>query len=212
MKRCLMAALAALIIFSGILGPNAQADDAPSSVLFENVRVFNGTSGRLSSPVNVLIVGNTIQSISTLPITVSSGTSLTRIQAGGRTLMPGLIDAHVHLMFSNVSQAVILMGDIGYVNLAAGKAAHEMLMRGFTSVRDLGGPVFGLKRAIDEGLWQDRASGRPVRSFHRQAAMVISGCRRTFRLALATTPMANASARLLLPIALMRCASGCVNS
>lgn len=58
MKRCLMAALAALIIFSGILGTNAQADDAPSSVLFENVRVFNGTSGRLSSPVNVLIVGD----------------------------------------------------------------------------------------------------------------------------------------------------------
>ncbi len=152
MKRYLMAALAVLILFNDILGPNAQATDVPPSMLFENVRVFNGSSDRLSSPTNVLIVGNTIKVISTVPVTVPSDTSVTRIQGGGRTLMPGLIDAHVHLMFSNVSQAVILMADIGYVNIAAGKAAHEMLMRGFTSVRDLGGPVFGLKRAIDQGL------------------------------------------------------------
>lgn len=79
MKRYLMAALARLLIVSGILGQNAQANDAPPSVLFENVRVFNGTSGRLSLPANVLIVGNTIKSISTEPVTVPSGTSVTRI-------------------------------------------------------------------------------------------------------------------------------------
>ena len=66
--------------------------------------------------------------------------------------MPGLIDAHTHLMFASVPQLVILTADIEFVNLAAGKAATEMLMRGYTSVRDLGGPVFGLKRAIDSGI------------------------------------------------------------
>ena len=65
---------------------------------------------------------------------------------------PGLIDAHTHLMFATVPQLAVLTGDIGFLNLAAGKAATDMLMRGFTSVRDLGGPVFGLKRAIDLGL------------------------------------------------------------
>ncbi|MFN3670469.1 MAG: amidohydrolase family protein [Bosea sp. (in: a-proteobacteria)] len=66
--------------------------------------------------------------------------------------MPGLIDAHVHMMFATVPQLAILTADIGYVNVAAVKAAQEMLLRGFTSVRDLGGPVFGLKRGIDQGL------------------------------------------------------------
>ena len=63
--------------------------------------------------------------------------------------MPGLIDAHTHIMFETVPQAAVLTSDIGFVNVAAMKAANDMLMRGFTSIRDLGGPVFGLKRGID---------------------------------------------------------------
>jgi imidazolonepropionase-like amidohydrolase len=66
--------------------------------------------------------------------------------------MPGLIDAHTHIMFTIVSQQVALVSDAGFLNVAATKAAHDMLMRGFTSVRDLGGPAFGLKRGIDAGL------------------------------------------------------------
>jgi imidazolonepropionase-like amidohydrolase len=66
--------------------------------------------------------------------------------------MPGLIDAHTHVMFEGVSQANLLTADIGFVNVAAVKAAHDMLMRGFTSIRDVGGPAFGLKRGIDAGI------------------------------------------------------------
>jgi imidazolonepropionase-like amidohydrolase len=129
------------------------AQDAQrSTVLFENVRIFNGTSEDLSSPSNVLVIGNVIASISTGPISPSAGSPTTRIQGAGRTLMPGLIDAHTHIMFTIVSQQVALISDAGFLNVAATKAAHDMLMRGFTSVRDLGGPVFGLKRGIDSGL------------------------------------------------------------
>ena len=128
------------------------ADPQATAVLFENVRIFDGTSDRLSAPSNVLVVGNVIQTISTAPIPTPAGVTLTRIAGGGRTLMPGLIDAHTHLMFATVPQAAILTADIGFVHIAAGKAATDMLMRGFTSVRDLGGPIFGLKRAIDTGL------------------------------------------------------------
>jgi imidazolonepropionase-like amidohydrolase len=66
--------------------------------------------------------------------------------------MPGLIDAHTHVMFATLPQAAILTSDLGFINIAAAKGAGDMLMRGFTSVRDLGGPVFGLKRGIDAGM------------------------------------------------------------
>ncbi len=124
----------------------------PTAVLIENVRIFNGTSDRLSAPSNVLVVGNTIKAISTAALAVPKDHAAVRIAGGGRTLMPGLIDAHTHVMFATLPQAQVLTGDIGFVNVAAVKAANDMLMRGFTSIRDLGGPVFGLKRGIDAGL------------------------------------------------------------
>ncbi len=124
----------------------------PTGVLFENVRVFDGKSKSLTPPGNVLVIGNVIQTISTSPITPPADMAVTRIAGGGLTLMPGLIDAHTHLMFSMLSQAAILTGDIGFINVVAVKGAKDMLMRGFTSARDLGGPVFGLKHGIDSGL------------------------------------------------------------
>ena len=75
----------------------------------------------------------------------------TLIEGGGRTLMPGLIDSHWHTMMVRPTPAALLMGDIGHLNLVAGAEATDTLMRGFTTVRDVGGPAFGLKRAIDEG-------------------------------------------------------------
>ncbi len=132
-------------------GAEAQAPP-PAAVIFENVRIFTGASAQLSSPSHVLVVGNTIKTISSAPIADPPAAPVTRIRGEGRTLMPGLIDAHTHLMFATVSQAVLLSGDVGFLNVAAVKAAGDLLLQGFTSVRDLGGPVFGLKRGIDLGL------------------------------------------------------------
>jgi imidazolonepropionase-like amidohydrolase len=140
-------------VLLGLVAPDASPAEPPQAgVVFENVRIFDGTSDHLSAPSSVLVTGNVIQAISTGPIPAPPGAALVRIAGGGRTLMPGLIDAHTHLMFATIPQATILTADIGFVHIAAAKAATEMLMRGFTSVRDLGGPVFGLKRAIDQGL------------------------------------------------------------
>jgi imidazolonepropionase-like amidohydrolase len=73
------------------------------------------------------------------------------IDGGGRTLMPGLIDMHWHTLLVRPSHAELLTIDVGYLNLLAGAEATATLMRGFTTVRDMGGPAFGLKHAIDEG-------------------------------------------------------------
>jgi imidazolonepropionase-like amidohydrolase len=148
-ERLLKALLAVCCVTVSVV----QAQEVrPTTVLFENVRIFDGTSSTLSAPSQVLVRGNRIETISTKPIPTDRRADTRIIQGGGRTLMPGLIDAHTHIMFATVPQMVVLTSDVGYLNVAAVKAANDMLLRGFTSIRDLGGPVFGLKRGIDTGL------------------------------------------------------------
>lgn len=117
---------------------------------FRNVKIFDGHSDRLSAPSNVRVKGNRIERISAEPLPPDPAATV--IDGGGRTLMPGLIDNHWHTMFVRPSPALMMSADPGYINLIAGDEAGDTLMRGFTTVRDLGGPSFGLKRAIDEGV------------------------------------------------------------
>ena len=129
------------------------AQQAPGAVtLFQNVRIFDGKSKALSAPSNVLVRGNKIERISMAPIAVDRRADTRIIEGGGRTLMPGLSDMHWHAMMVRPTPAQLLSSDVGYTSIQAGVEATATLMRGFTTVRDLGGPVFGLKRAIDEGL------------------------------------------------------------
>lgn len=128
-----------------VIGEAAVADDA---ILFRNVRIFDGNSPELSEASNVLIEGNLISEISVDPIEV--GADVTIIDGDGDTLMPGLIDAHWHAMLIGVPPDATLSA--GYFNLVAAVEAEATLMRGFTTVRDMGGPSFDLKRAIDSGL------------------------------------------------------------
>ena len=130
----------------------SQTEEPVASTLFRRVRIFDGISTALSEPVDVLIRGNVIERISVEAIQVDDLANVTVIAGEGRTLMPGLIDAHVHMVMSTLPIALMMTSDPNYSMLRTGKAATEMLMRGFTSVRDLGGPTFGLKRAIDEGF------------------------------------------------------------
>src|SRR6202044_775023 len=130
---------------------HAQTPTATPVTLFRNVRVLS-KEGMLSSPANVLVRGNVIERISTSPIPTDPGATTKVIEGGGRTLMPGLIDAHAHILMQSIPMSVAMTADIGYLNLVAGKAANDMLLRGFTTIRDLGGPSFGLKLAIDQGI------------------------------------------------------------
>ncbi|MBF2048229.1 MAG: amidohydrolase family protein [Leptolyngbya sp. IPPAS B-1204] len=131
--------------------PNPPSQ-APTNTLFENVRIFDGVSEQLSAPSNVLVVGNKIQTISTGSIPVPDG-GITRINGEGRVLLPGLIDAHIHLFMETSTEEDLVAATTAPERLLqqAQENATAMLMRGFTSGRDVGGPAFELKRSIDRG-------------------------------------------------------------
>ncbi|MEH2626996.1 imidazolonepropionase-like amidohydrolase [Bradyrhizobium sp. AZCC 1719] len=149
LRRLISATPVCALIFSTSV---AQAQQTSGAItLFNNVRVFDGRGTSLSEPTNVLVRDNLIETISRTPISVDRSATTMIVDGGGRTLMPGLIDVHWHAMLIRVTPAQSF-GDVGYVNLVAGSEATDTLMRGFTTVRDVGGPVFGLKSAIDEGV------------------------------------------------------------
>jgi len=148
----LLLAVLGLSRASAVQGSPSPVPAVEAAALFQNVRVFDGKSGTVSAPSNVLVIGRAIQRISIAPITVDPKLTLTVIEGGGRTLMPGLIDAHWHAFMASTPQMVLMTADPSYLLLLAARQAEATLMRGFTTVRDLGGPVFGLKRAIDEGV------------------------------------------------------------
>ncbi|WP_410012427.1 amidohydrolase family protein [Sodalis sp. C49] len=120
--------------------------------LFQDVRIFDGKSTALSGPANVLVKNGVIARISADPIAVDNGDHAQVIAGNGRVLMPGLIDAHWHAFMAATPQIMLMTASPDYLQMRAAHEAGDTLMRGFTTVRDLGGPVFGLKRAIDEGL------------------------------------------------------------
>jgi imidazolonepropionase-like amidohydrolase len=120
--------------------------------LFRNVRIFDGKADKLTDPRNVMVHGNIIERVSSGTLPMPADANVTVIDGGGRTLMPGLIDAHWHAMYVRPTPQSVATADPGYTNLLAGAEATDTLMRGFTTVRDVGGPTFSLKRAIDEGI------------------------------------------------------------
>jgi imidazolonepropionase-like amidohydrolase len=136
------------------LGPEEAAPILPAGgvTVFQNVRIFDGKNAALSAPSSVLVRGNIIEQISATPAATQTDADVRVINADGRVLMPGLIDAHWHMFMAAVSPAILVTADPGYLNLLAARQAEATLMRGFTTIRDMGGPVFGLKRAIDEGV------------------------------------------------------------
>lgn len=157
LKACAARAVSSLILPAIILlcfnaAARAQGAAAPadsSATLFQNVRIFDGKHAALSPPSNVLVVGGVITQVSTGPLQAPPNARV--IAGGGRVLMPGLTDMHWHAMLVRATPAQMLASDAGYTTLLAAAEANATLMRGFTTVRDMGGPAFSLKRAIDEG-------------------------------------------------------------
>jgi imidazolonepropionase-like amidohydrolase len=140
----------ALISFSSIA--QSQTVPAPAKqVLINNVQIFNGRDEKLITG-NVLIVNNLISKISAAPIPTNKSGETKIIDGKGKFLMPGLIDNHMHMILAASTLSQMQQGDIGAAFIRAGAEAGNVLYRGFTSVRDFGGPSFGLKQTIDAGV------------------------------------------------------------
>ncbi|MFQ3665853.1 MAG: amidohydrolase family protein [Sphingomonadaceae bacterium] len=136
-----------------LLAVPAAAQPAAGDTLFRNVRVFDGTSAQLSAPTDVLVRGNSIARIAPGQ---AAGKDTYVIEGRGRTLMPGLIDMHVHMVFTSMTMQSLLAPGLTpeQATAMAAAEAEKMLLRGFTAVRDVGGPVFALKDGIDQGRFR----------------------------------------------------------
>jgi imidazolonepropionase-like amidohydrolase len=139
-------ALATLAVPAG--PTRAQSVEKSERILIRNARIWDGTGDALTTARSLLVAGNRIASISEKDID-PGGAKV--IDAGGRVMIPGLIDAHTHLSMVRGLSDLRNRYDWMYIGAASGAEAHAMLLRGFTTVRDLGGPTTGLARAIDEG-------------------------------------------------------------
>ena len=127
------------------------AKASPDVTLITNVNVFDGINEKLLKNVNVVITGNLITKVSEQPLAVAGGTV---IDGGGRTMIPGLIDMHWHSAYASIPMQVGLTSDHAYHLLIGAKSNERVLMRGFTTVRDVGGNVFSLAKLTDAGVYQ----------------------------------------------------------
>ncbi|MGL5115983.1 MAG: amidohydrolase family protein, partial [Beijerinckiaceae bacterium] len=132
-------------------GHAAFAQGSSPAIVFRNIRVFDGKSPQLKAGMMVVVESGKITSVSAGSAAVPAGATV--IDGAGRTLMPGLIDAHAHITMSASSMGDLTDDNVppATVSQRAEAEAEATLMRGFTAVRDMGGPVFPLKKSIDSG-------------------------------------------------------------
>jgi len=148
MLRAMLAGLQ-LLVLARAMPAMAQEARPASGVLITNANVFDGQNETLAIGMSVLVEGNKITKIAK---SIPAPAGATVIDAKGKVLMPGLTDAHWHSMFNFWPISKVMAADFGLLSIAASKAARETLMRGFTTVRDVGGNVFPIARATNSGL------------------------------------------------------------
>jgi imidazolonepropionase-like amidohydrolase len=143
-----------ILTFSFLLNICINAQN--TTLLINNVQIFNGKDEKTIAG-NVLIINNLISKISTNPITTDKSGFTKIIDGKGKFLMPGLIDVHWHAIMTATTLENLMDGESGYAFIKAADEANNTLLPGFTAVRDLGGPTFGLKKAIEEDVIEEGA-------------------------------------------------------
>ena len=121
-----------------------------SAILFTNAAVFDGQGSELRRGAEVLVADGLVQEISEREIHRPGDCEV--VDLGGRTLMPGLIDAHVHIWATDLDILKLLRRRTEYLAAFAYRSLRQMLDRGFTTVRDAGGTDLGYTLALAEGL------------------------------------------------------------
>ncbi|SFU21377.1 metal-dependent hydrolase family protein [Sedimentitalea nanhaiensis] len=138
------------VLPEGVVG---EIETTSIKMKFENVvirgaQIFNGCDETLID-ADVLVSGQLIAQIGP---DLEAPEGAFEINAEGQTLMPGLIDAHWHGVFAEATIGQLALTGEGYWNLLAAKAQNNALYRGFTTVRDVAGPMFDIAKATDQGI------------------------------------------------------------
>ncbi len=118
------------------------------AIVFTSARIFDGDSAKLREGANVFVENGWISEISGRPAAPGDE----RVDCGGRVLMPGLIDAHVHVYAAGLNLVRLAQSPMSYLAHFAARFLQSSLDRGFTTVRDVGGADVGLASAIRDGL------------------------------------------------------------
>jgi len=140
--------ITAVIFIMLVAQPVFSEEEKKVQILFTNVNIFDGVNDKLNMGMSVLVEKNLIKKIGK---GLNANKEATVIEGGGRTLMPGLIDGHAHVMINQDFGVIETNLDITDLAYNATIVTKRFLMDGFTAVRDMGGPAFGLQRAIDGG-------------------------------------------------------------
>ncbi len=151
LKKCLIPALAVLATACAFPAV-AQQPKPEQQTLITNVNIFDGKSDKLANGMSVLVEGNLIKTVAK---SINAPAGSKAIDGGGRIMTPGFIDVHYHLGLCSIplnDLAGSSAPDLDYIGIQAGLEAERVLMRGFTSVRDVGGASWGAKLAADRGL------------------------------------------------------------
>lgn len=147
MKKILFIFMVMVFMASFTLASEEKKEEATLKVLITNVNIFDGKTETLIMGKDVLVEGNLIKRIGKI-----NAPKAAVIDGGGRTLMPGLIDGHAHVMINAHFDTIEKDYDITDISYRAKAVSERFLLDGFTTVRDMGGPAFGLRRNIDAGL------------------------------------------------------------
>ncbi len=119
-----------------------------SQIHFKNFRLLEPAYGELRDGYELLVEGARVCELSETPIKSNADEV---VDCGGRTLMPGLIDCHVHVIHSEVNIRFLEAMPLTLLTARAGLRLRAMLDRGFTTVRDTGGCDWGIKTAVEQG-------------------------------------------------------------
>ncbi|MDA8561616.1 amidohydrolase family protein [Gammaproteobacteria bacterium] len=142
-----------LVIFFVFISPLTYAGSdqkSDSQIYIKNVTIFDGKNENLKPNMNILVEGQLIKIISNAPIKANKNAVV--IYGNNNILMPGMIDGHAHIMINADYGDIEKNMDLADLAIRATVVVERFLMDGFTSVRDMGGPVFALQRNIDSGL------------------------------------------------------------
>ena len=129
-----------------------------AQILFKNAKLLDPARGRVEGGVSVLVEGETIREVSPKAIKAPKADV---IDCKGRTLMPGLIDCHVHVMLSEVNLRYLEAIPLTMMTVRAAALMRAMIDRGFTTVRDTGGADWGMRDGVAQGLCPVRGCSSP---------------------------------------------------